>query len=84
MYTTSVVTMTVMESVVMTIAVKPAPNITMKIGPSATFGMLLKTTMYGSSTADRKGDHQIRAASSVPSSVPRTKPAAVSQTVMPR
>ncbi|MNY52669.1 hypothetical protein D3C86_1883590 [compost metagenome] len=78
------VIITVMDSVVTTIAVKPAPNITMKIGPSATFGILLKTTIYGSSTADKNGDHQMTMARRVPSSVPSRKPTTVSPTVMTR
>ncbi|MNC74223.1 hypothetical protein D3C75_1255390 [compost metagenome] len=45
LYTTRVVIITVIDNVVTTIAVKPAPNITIKIGPSATFGILLKTTI---------------------------------------
>ncbi|MNP46887.1 hypothetical protein D3C76_1409150 [compost metagenome] len=43
--TTNVVTITVIDSVVTTMAVNPAPNNTINIGPSATFGMLLNTTM---------------------------------------
>ncbi|MNC34416.1 hypothetical protein D3C75_828490 [compost metagenome] len=76
--------MTVIESVVMTIAVKPAPNSTINIGPNATFGMLLNTTIYGSRTLDKKGDHHISTASRVPTSVPSKKPTAVSPTVIAR
>ncbi|MNC52447.1 hypothetical protein D3C75_1017930 [compost metagenome] len=75
---------TVIDKVVTTIAVKPAPNMTMKIGPSATLGILLNTTIYGSSTADKKGDHQMMTASKVPSRVPSTKPTTVSPTVIPK
>lgn len=57
------------------------PRATIKMGPSATFGMAFKITKYGSSTLDRKGDHQRIAARMVPKSVPRIKPRTVSESV---
>ncbi|MNR59012.1 hypothetical protein D3C85_1801690 [compost metagenome] len=73
--------MTVIARVIATIENKPGPKPTINSGPSATFGMLFSTTMYGSSTLARNGTHQINAASSVPASVPSKKPITVSPTV---
>lgn len=60
----------------------PGPMTTIKIGPSATFGIALSITRYGSNTFDNKGDHQRMAASIVPINVPIIKPNTVSNIVV--
>ena len=59
----------------------PGPITTIKIGPSATFGIALSITRYGSNTFDKKGDHQRIAANIVPINVPIIKPNTVSNIV---
>ena len=59
----------------------PGPITTIKIGPSATFGIELSITRYGSNTFDKKGDHQRIAANIVPINVPIIKPNTVSNMV---
>src|SRR5574342_584674 len=66
-----------------TIEVKFVPRATINIGPSATLGIELSTTRYGSKIFERMGDHHKRAARTVPISVPRIKPRTVSASVTP-
>ena len=61
----------------------PAPIQTINIGPRAVLGRALSTTRYGSRTLDAKSLHHSPTAMSVPSAVPRVKPAAVSRQDVP-
>ncbi len=76
-----VVMMMEMMAPIATIDVKLGPNATINIGPSATFGMELRTTKYGSNIFETKGDHHRIAARNVPKMVPRIKPNTVSDNV---
>ena len=79
--TSKMLTMREIASVMMMMALGPAPTQTIKIGPRATLGRAFKMTRYGSDTRERNFDHQSRLAISVPATVPSRKPTTVSKTV---
>ena len=81
--TSKMLTMREMASVMMMMALGPAPTQTIKIGPRATLGRAFKMTRYGSDTRERNFDHQSRLAISVPATVPSRKPTTVSKQDMP-
>ncbi len=53
------------------------PSHTMNTGPRLTFGTLLSTTKYGSSTRAQNGHHHSSEATATPSSVAMPKPSSV-------
>ena len=59
------------------------PIQTIIIGASAVLGREFSTTRYGSATSETKRFHQRSTAVNVPKIVPSTKPATVSQSVVP-
>ena len=81
--TSKMLTMREIASVMMMMALGPAPTQTIKIGPRATLGRAFKMTRYGSDTRERNFDHQSRLAISVPATVPSRKPTTVSKQDMP-
>ena len=74
----SVVTITVMRTVITIIDLSPLPNQIIITGPSAIFGRLFSTTIYGSAIFLRGVHHQSSSAISVPRAVATANPVSVS------
>jgi len=71
-----------MMTAMKTIAFVPAPNQIMISGPSAIFGRLFKTTIYGSRTFLVLSDHHIIIAITIPKIDAMKKPSKVSYSVV--
>jgi len=77
------VTMTEVNKATAIMEVWLFPNQTIIIGARAVLGKEFNTTKYGSAISEIKRFHHNRIAVKVPRIVPRTKPATVSQRVVP-